>query len=484
MYFPISRTGKQSISSQIAQTMMERIGSGMYKEEEPLPSVRHLAKEIGVSVVTVIKAYRILEQKGFTVTQHGKGTFITRPSQRQQPTAAPVFEWQAAVHDYSGRSMFGQHQARSVVAEFPFHAATLSEEQLPLNALRRATERAAHDPRSFVGYSSPLGDEDLREAVSSYLQAVGGGVHASELMITTGCQQGIDLVARTFIGAGDVVLIESPTYPAALDSFRSRGARIVQIPCDQQGIRMDLLTRLFDEQAPKLMYLIPTGQNPTGRMMDLATRRSILDLAESFHCLIVEDDPWSEIYYERQVPPSIYSMDQKGHVIFLKGFSKTLAPGLRLGCLAAKGSVFSRLASVKAIADLSTPLFNQRSFLHLLQGISLADYYDSIRLQMTKKREIVQQLLQKHAPTSVKWEAPQAGPNFWLQTAGNTDALFIEAKRQGISFLPGSSCFVDLSGSHFLRVGFGATPLAKLETGIEALGELIANQAKAKDSEH
>ncbi|GED67171.1 GntR family transcriptional regulator [Brevibacillus reuszeri] len=483
MHIPISRTSKQSISDQIAQTIMERIGSGMYKEGEPLHSVRQLAKEIGVSVVTVIKAYRILEQKGFTVTQHGKGTFITTSNQAGPSNATPDYAWQAEVVDYSGRSMFGQHTKRSGVAKYPFHAATLSEELLPMNALRQATERASHDPRSFAGYSSPLGDEDLRETLSSYFQSNGSDVRASEIMITTGCQQGIDLVARTFIGAGDVVLVESPTYPAALDSFRSRGARIVPIPSDHQGIRMDLLTRLFDEQAPKVVYVVPTGQNPTGSIMDMETRRRLLDLAESFHCLIVEDDPWSEIHYERQIPPSMYRLDQNGHVIFLKGFSKTLAPGLRLGCLAAKGDIYSRLAGVKAIADLSTPLFNQRSFLHLLRGISLPDYYDSVRIHMTRKRESVQRLLQKYAAGSVQWVAPQAGPNFWLQTTIDTDALVIEAERERISFLPGSNCFIDLSGSRYLRIGFGAIPSEKLEEGIAELCKLINNQEKTKETQ-
>ncbi|WP_242774863.1 PLP-dependent aminotransferase family protein [Brevibacillus parabrevis] len=479
MHISLDKTGKESLTVQIAQAVIERISSVIYEAGELLPSVRKLAKEIGVSVLTVIRAYKIVEEKGYAVTLHGKGTYVRRLEKAAPPAASHDYEWQESYYDYVGRSIFGQQTPRGSRLLFPFHSATLSkEEHLPFEALQKATALAARDPHTFAEYSSPLGDLPLREHLAHAFQQRGIRVTESELMVTTGCQQGIDLVARTFAGPGDIVMVESPTYPAALDAFRSRGATILPIPCDSSGIRIDLLTRMFDQRPPKLIYVIPTGQNPTGKIMSEQTRRSLLALAESFHCLIVEDDPWSELHYTANIPPSICSMDQNGHVIYLKGYSKVIAPGLRIGCLVARGSVFLRLANVKAIADLATPLFNQRSFYHLLQTVSDERYFESVRAKMKRKKERVDKLLRQHGGASLTWEAPQAGPNFWLQTSANTEALSLLAKPHGLSFLPGAACFTDLSGGGHIRIGFGSVPDDKLEEGIALLCRLIEKQRK------
>jgi DNA-binding transcriptional MocR family regulator len=474
----LDKKSKLSLSEQICQSIIEQIQTGLFKPGEQLPSVRNLSTQIEVSVLTVLQAYKKLEELGYAIRKHGKGTYLSS-SQDQREDTQSTFAWQSTVRDYIGRSGFGQ-QTKQSSGEilYPLHLAALSPEYLPIEPVQKAI-RAASEDIHFLRDYVPLGDNELRKKLAEYLQRLLIPIHPSELMITTGCQQGIDLVAKTFLGPGDVVAVESLTYPAALDVFRSRGATVVPIPEDHTGIRIDLLTKLFDQRPPKLLYITPTGQNPTGRMLDAKTRSSLLQVATGFNCLILEDDPWGELYFDTSPLPSLFSMDTSGHVIYLKGFSKTIAPSLRIGTLMAKGSIFQRLVHAKAFTDLCTPQLNQRAFLHLLKSFSLEKYFKQLRTSLFSHLQKVEQILKANASDLFHWECPKAGPNIWLQTKySNTDILLSDTTREGVTFLPGSICYPGVPDTNFLRIGFASTSLEKIEKGISVLAQLTREKSK------
>jgi DNA-binding transcriptional MocR family regulator len=261
-----------------------------------------------------------------------------------------------------------------------------------------------------------------------------------------------------------------------LDAFRSRGVTLIPIPTDHTGMRLDILQQLCDIHPPKMIYTLPTGQNPTGSVMSIHKRQTLLEIAQSYNTLIVEDDPWEELYFEDLPPRSLFSLDRSGHVIYMKGFSKTIAPGLRLSVIAARGSVYQRLLHAKAVTDLSTPLFNQRILLHLLEQ-NMNEHYYKVRGQLKKRRDEIHQLLKRHAPSVWTWTLPTAGPFFWLtSTVGvNTDALFVKAESQGVLFFPGSFFYSGNSESSSLRIGFATLPESQIHEAILTLCQLLHN---------
>lgn len=481
----LDRTSRVSLSEQIQLALADRIRSGLYQAGDRLPSVRKLSREVGVSLMTAVLAYEKLEATGYAQRHHGKGTFVTIPSSEKdeilkETTPKPSYDWQLAIPDYAGRSMFrhiGAVNRQDV--KYPLHRIKLhTEELLPIQHLQRALQHASSDLSSIGDYAPAAGDEALRSTLASFLQDKGCALTASDLLITTGSQQAIDLVARTFLGPGDLVAVESPTFPGALDAFRSRGATLISIPSDHTGMRLDMLQQLCDMHPPKMIYTLPTGQNPTGSVLSIQKRLTLLEIAQSYNTLIVEDDPWQELYFEDVPPRSLFSMDRTGHVIYLHGFSKSISPGLRLSAIAARGSVYQRLLHAKAVTDLCTPLYNQRILLHLLEQ-NMNEHFHKVRGQLKKRRDKVHQLLKRHASSDWIWTPPAAGPFFWLtSTAGvNTDALFAAAELQGVLFFPGSFFYSGSPERNSLRIGFAALPEAQIQEAILTLCQLLQNVA-------
>lgn len=480
MFVPLDRTSHVSLVDQIYSALVERIRSQLHQDGEQLPSVRKLAKELDVSFLTVVNAYKKLEQSGYAIQKHGKGTYVSIPTSKSNKTVYTndPFNWQLAVSDYLGRSMFGQQfqRVRDAIA-YPFHLAVInSRELLPLQEIHQAIQKTSRETSSIFEYAPASGDTELRETIAKHLRNHGcSALSPAELIVTTGCQQGIDIIARTFVGPGDIVAVETPTFPAALDAFRSRGATLISIPMDETGIRIDLFTKMCDGRPPKIIYTIPTGQNPTGTVMDLKKRKALLELAESYNCLIVEDDPWGQLYYEETPPPSLYHLDQQGHVICLKGFNKTISPGLRVCVLAAKGSFYQRLLSAKAVSDLGTPLFNQRILFHMLASGGIDEHFDKLRTELRNRRNLAHSILKKNLPSEFTWNLPAAGPNFWLTTQSriNTDDALFQANRKGISFLPGSVCYPGVPERNSLRISFASLPIQELNEGIVQLSKVL-----------
>lgn len=347
------------LSKQIYMSFVDKIRSGLLIGGTKLPTVRQLSKDLEVSLVTVMKAYKQLEEDGFLEMSKGKGTYVKAQQQPESLPAGSDLDWQLSIPDYLHRSQYARFQDSD--ASYHFSSSMIDPALFPNQYMDQLIAQVfMQNPRILSQYGGIQGDLALREKMVQNLQKSKINTAPENLLITSGSQQGIDLVARTFIGPGDVVIMEAPTYPGAIDVFRSRGATILTVPIDQDGMQVDMLHGLCEKHKPKLIYTTPTFHNPTGTIMPLQRRKVLLDIAESHHCLITEDDPFSDIYFDRKPPLPIKSMDKTGHVIYLKGLSKTIAPGCRIGLIAASGSIFKRLYAAKANMDLGSPLLPQR----------------------------------------------------------------------------------------------------------------------------
>ncbi|GIN63799.1 GntR family transcriptional regulator [Robertmurraya siralis] len=470
MKIEINRNANIPINQQIYENIADRIRSGALSEGEHLPSVRSLAKQLGISLLTVVRVYDLLEEKDLIERVQGKGTFVKNKLliDATERNVKNNFDWQLSVLDYLPRTQFGAHYG-SFENCIQFSVAAICPSLLPNRYLEREIHSTLKkNPNILSSYGPAQGDEELRKTMCKYLRKHNLYINHQDILVTNGTQQGIDLVAKTFIGPGDVVAMEAPTYPAAIDTFRARGATIVPLPMDNDGIRIDHLQRVCEIYKPKLIYTIPNFQNPTGIVLSRKRREQLLMLAQENQIIIVEDDPWSEMFFDKKPPTPIKGLDTNGFVIYLKGLSKTLVPGCRIGLLAANGTLFNRLVASKVNTDLGSPLLTQKAILPLFHSKRMEDHMEKLRFALNLRKDKVVKLLNSHMPDGVHWIVPTGGLNIWLSVPSewNTNHLLIECKKENIFFLPGSACFSGEPEKHHLRLNFTYLPDNELEMGI------------------
>lgn len=467
----IQRNKGESLSKQIYQSIVDRIRSGLLEEGSKLPSVRSLSKQLEVSLVTAVKAYKQLEQDGFATSIQGKGTFVkAKISEKKKVEAIPSYDWQLSLQDYLPRSQL----ARYHIAPQKVHLSSsmIDPKLLPNRYFEHEVQQVlSENPELLSIYGNVQGDNQLRSEMSAYLKRSGVTSTPENILVTSGLQQSIDLVARTFVGPGDVVVMEAPTYPGAIDIFRGRGATILTVPVDKDGMRIDILQNVCEKHKPKVIFTIPTFHNPTGFVMSLKRRKQLLDVAGSIHSIIVEDDPCSEIYFEKKPPVTLKSMDQFGNVIYLRGLSKTIAPSCRIGILTASGSIFNCLLAAKANADLGSPLLTQKAILPLINSKRMIDHSKKLRTALKIRRDLALDLLTSLSPEGVSWTIPEGGLNLWISLPSWIDShlLLSEAKKQQITFLPGSACYPVGQENNHLRISYSYINEELLKHGITTL---------------
>jgi DNA-binding transcriptional MocR family regulator len=490
--FHIQRDSSVPLSEQICREFADRIRTGILANGSRLPSVRELADMLDVSLVTVVQAYRLLEQRGLAKRIHGKGTFVHTTSQPGQggnnATGTQAYDWQLAVVDYLPRAAVLGIHGRTTSADVPYKLSTASLDPALSSLLfpRDIGQVVQRAMPSLAEYGPVDGLEALRRDVVSYLREFGLTAHPDKILIVNGVQQAIDLAARAFLGPGDVVVVEAPTYPGAIDVFRSRGATIVSIPMDAEGIRLDLLTRQCDQNPPKLVYTMPTFHNPTGIVMSTRRRRQLLELAESCQFLILEDDSFSDCSFMGPPPPPIRSLDKHGHVIYVKGFSKVFAPGCRVAAVSSSGSIHTRLIAAKTVSDLGSPVITQMLVHACLTHPKRRQRVLDIAKAVQRKRDIALEVLSEQAPPGISWTSPQGGYNLWvtLPPHVNTDALLIEALHAGVSFLPGSACYVNENVRHQLRISYAWLDDDALREGVSRLCGVLRSALESTGDHH
>ncbi len=477
MHIDLKHGSGKSLSLQLFQALSDRIQSGLIEPGTKLPSVRSLSSSLKVSVVTVSKAYSQLESAGLIRCAQGKGCFVAhRPREHAKSQLTDSHSWQMALVDYLPRAQLWRYFNGSSV-RYQFHLASIQPELLPSEEIGKNMHRlVTNDPSLIANYGPFQGDYGLRETLGEYFRERDIQVKAENLLITSGAQQGIDLVARTFVGAGDVVYMEAPTYTGAIDVFTSRGAKIITVPMDQDGMRVDMLTKLCDVHPPKIIYTVPTFHNPTGITMSASRRRSLLELAQSYHCLIVEDDPFSDLHFSKIPPRSIKSLDRTGHVIYIKSFSKMLSPGCRIACIAADGSILNRLVAAKTITDLGSPLLTQKAVQSFISSKRFEQYVNGMRNVLQYRCQIVTELLRQHCPEPVSWIPAEGGLSLWvtLPSRVNTNDLFAMAQNESLAILPGSVCYAAEPEFRHIRLCFSYMNESGLKEGVIRLCRIIA----------
>ncbi|WP_460173245.1 aminotransferase-like domain-containing protein [Vulcanisaeta sp. JCM 14467] len=332
-------------------------------------------------------------------------------------------------------------------------------------------------------YGTTGGILELKEELIKFMGKVGIKVDGPEnIIITVGSQEALDMIGRLFINPGDCVITESPTYLAALQAFRIYGPRIVGIPMDEEGIRVDVLEDtvrklINDGGKPKFIYVIPTGQNPTGITMNMERRKELLDIASRYDLLIIEDDPYGYIYFGDGEPPArLKAMDGEGRVIYLSTFSKIAAPGLRLGWVAASKEAIRWFELAKQSIDLHTSTLNQYIAAELLRKGIIEKNIPRIKEIYRTKRDLMLQALSEYMPEGVTWTKPSAGMFIWLTTPEKIDTtamLEIAIKKYGVAYVPGKSFYPNEDRHNDMRLNFTYPTPEQIFEGIKRLAMAI-----------
>jgi DNA-binding transcriptional MocR family regulator len=317
------------------------------------------------------------------------------------------------------------------------------------------------------------------------------GVPSGEILILSGSQQGLYLLAKALITPGDFVIVETPTYLGALQVFRAARARLIGIPLDEEGMDLQMLESVLARTQPKFAYTLPTFQNPSGATMSLERRRRLLELAYRYRVPIVEDDPYSLLRYEGETLPALKALDTHGYVIYLSTFSKILFPGLRVGWLAAPPRVTDRLAPMKQLMDLFSNGPAQAVIYEFCRRGLLERHLERVREEYRRRRAAMVVALERYCP-KLEFNEPQGGYFIWCRLPRGIAArqLLREALRERVSFLTGEIFYPDGRGQEQLRLTFTSQPPAALEEGVKRLGAALRNlmrraakAAEAKEAE-
>jgi 2-aminoadipate transaminase len=347
-----------------------------------------------------------------------------------------------------------------------------SPDSFPIEAMREASQRVLRDtPREALQYAASEGFAPLREWVADQLRAQGFEVDAGQVLITTGSQQGLDLVGKVLIDAGSMVAVETPTYLGALQAFAPYEPQIVGVPCDDDGPRPGELGRA---KGARFLYLLPNFQNPTGRCMSAARRVELVDAARALGLPIVEDNPYGELWFDAAPPGPLAARWCDGS-IYLGSFSKVLAPGLRLGYVVAPKPLFPKLLQAKQAADLHTPGFNQRVVHQVIKDGFLLQHVPTIRARYKAQRDAMAAALTEHLPAGSAWASPQGGMFFWVRLPEGCHAMALlpKAVEAGVAYVPGEAFFAHAPDVRTMRLSFVTLTPDEIRTAVAALGGVL-----------
>ena len=491
----LDRTSAVPLYRQIESTIQARIISGELLAGTRLPPERKLAQALLVDRTTVVAAYRELATDGLIEAHVGRGTCVAdrlpeAGDHKARSIAIAGIDWSALL------AMRGEEDpVLNAVAALASRAEVISfaggvpaPESYPATVFRELLAEAldAGGP-ALLQYSPPEGLASLRLTLAERMEDRGMPAPPSGIIVCAGSQQGLYLVARALVEPDDVVIVESPTYVGALQVFRAVGARILTIPVDQDGMDVNRLADVLRRHTVKLIYTLPTFQNPTGATMSVARRERLLTLARRYGVAVIEDDPYSEIRYGGDRVPSLLELDHANGspIIYLSTFSKVLFPGFRLGWVTAPSAVVERLAWVKALVDLDTNPLVQWSVGEFVRRGLLDDHIQRLRALYPERRDRMMRALEHHLGDAVSAPEPGGGFYVWAKLANGLRARDVldEADTAAVAFVPGEVFHADGGGRSAMRLAFSAVELDEIDEGITRLATAVAAATERREEQ-
>ncbi|KWT85163.1 Aspartate aminotransferase (AspB-4) [Variovorax sp. WDL1] len=354
-----------------------------------------------------------------------------------------------------------------------------------VEGLKEASAKAlADEPGGALQYGATEGYDPLRAQLSVFMKGKGVEVAPDGLIVTTGSQQALDLLGKTLISPGDKVIVEGPTFLATIQCFRLYGAQLISAPIDAEGVQVDRLEELIVEHKPKFVYLIPTFGNPSGAMLSLERRRKVLELAVEHGTVIVEDDPYGDLYFDKAPPPSLMSLTNevpgsRELVVHCGSLSKVLSPGLRIGWMIAPTELLAKATMCKQFSDAHTSTFAQATAAQYLKSGRMPATLAHVRKVYAERAAAMGAALKRELGDAIAFTQPGGGLFFWARLTGANGKLADagefarRAIEKGVAFVPGAPFFAEKPDIATLRLSFATANVEKIEEGIARLGAAL-----------
>lgn len=354
-----------------------------------------------------------------------------------------------------------------------------------VEGIRAASSQALTDePGGALQYGATEGYGPLREQLSAFMATKGASAQADQLIVTTGSQQALDLLGKTMISPGDKVIVEGPTFLATIQCFRLYGAELISAPIDADGVKTDELERLIAQHRPKFVYLIPTFGNPSGAMLSLERRKKVLEMAVKHNTLIVEDDPYGELYFGEAPPPSLLALSEgvpgsRELLAHCGSLSKVLSPGLRVGWMIAPAELLAKATMCKQFSDAHTSTFAQATAAQYLKSGRMPATLLNVRKVYAERAAAMGRALKQTLGDAVAFTQPAGGLFFWARLTGaggktrDAGEFAKKAIEQGVAFVPGAPFYAAQPDMATFRLSFATADVARIEEGVGRLGKAL-----------
>ncbi|WP_072723244.1 MocR-like pyridoxine biosynthesis transcription factor PdxR [Tepidibacter thalassicus] len=438
---------------QIYIKIKEMIQNGELEKNEKLPPIRKLANILSVNNNTIVKSYELLENEGFIYKIVGSGSYISEIKKYREEVSINLNE--------------------EIIS---FDIGNPSLEIFPVEDFKKAINMAVEkEGPSLFDYDEGLGYFNLREAICDYLRSFDIYSNPQKIQIISGAQQGIDIICKTLINYGDVIFCEEPTYNGALEVFKTKGAKVIQIPLLKDGIDLGILKLKLEKIRPKLIYVMPNFQNPTGISYSKEKKQKLINLAKEYDFYILEDDFLSDFKFYSNDNKTLKSYDNCERVIYIKSFSKILMPGLRIGFMDIPKGILNKVIWAKYSSDISTSSLVQKSLYYYMRHFNLKIHLKNLeqtyRIRFDKMKELIEDKFEGKLDFSI----PSGGINFFLALPKGYSSIDFRnyLLDYGVSILPGSYFFDNPIEDRFFRLNIASTNIEKIEKGIDIINDKL-----------
>ncbi|HEV2299359.1 MAG TPA: PLP-dependent aminotransferase family protein [Candidatus Acidoferrales bacterium] len=481
---------------QLQDQLRALVHSGELRPGDRIPASRELAQQLRVHKTTVMNAYADLEAEGIIQGYVGRGTYIKAGHEREftpppRPVGGPV-RWDALFADertnWDGLSRLMPKIPDGAIA---FVNAQASVEFFPVEEVRScASAVLKREGREILQLGASDGYSPLRHVLFERLRSEGIAVKEHQLLITDGCQQSLDLLAKAFLRPGDAVLVENPAYPGVLSILSASRVRCLPAavethggPVARQGLDLKAAEAVLHQNRVKLILVTPDFQNPTGTTMSLEQRQRLLTLAAQHQVPIVEDHIYARLRLRGKSLPSLKALDREGIVIQIDSFSKIAFPGLRVGWCIGPEAVIERLRILKQSSDLHTDQLAQATLAEFMKRRSFDVHLKQMVKVYAKRLAVVEKSLERHFPGGTDWTQPEGGLSVWVTLPAGLDAgeMLIHARERGVVFVPGRYFYFQNPQPNTLRLGFAGLNEKEISRGIATLGHMLVEEMKKRE---
>lgn len=447
----LDKNKEDYLYQQLADEIVILIDEKIIKGEERLPSIKNLSQCLAVNIATVVRAYEVLEEKDYIVKKPGSGCFVKSREEKI----------------------------------LNFASGTPSYDFFPIEDFKKIINHVMDkDGAKAFEYTQGQGDMELRRELREYIRKYNIHSHEDQIHVISGAQQGIDLIVKALLTQKDTVIIENPSYTGAIGAFKSRGVQLEGVPLKNDGMDLKKLEETIKKTDPKLLYVMPNFQNPTGTSYSSYQKNKLLSLAKEYDFYILEDDYLSDLSFYSQDSRTLKSLDKENKVIYLKSFSKIFMPGLRLGFLVVPEELQSSIREAKLISDISTSGLLQRALKEYMGQGLWAKHIEALKNLYQKRFDLAMGEIREQMPKTVKYTFPKGGLNFWFELPeGVEEQEFInQLETMNILVAPGHLFFHEETDKSYFRMSIANVEEKEIRQGLEKIARLIQWETATKKS--